>query len=71
MDPRTRDAIRQIPEELTELKERLDSLEELSIGIYKLVRSTNEAIVRKYGKDKNTAAKVAEEIEKIYPKRGK
>lgn len=71
MDPRTRDAIRQIPEELEELRNRLDAVEELSIGIYKLVRSTNESVVRKYGKGKNTAAKVAKEVEKIIPKKKK
>lgn len=63
MDPRTRDAIRQIPEELKSLKERVTALEELCDGIFRLARSTNESVVRKYG-EKNTAKKVVKKIKK-------
>lgn len=63
LDPRTRDAIREIPGELEDMNKRIEALEELCVGIYKLARSTNESIVRKYGDGKkNTAQKVAKAV---------
>lgn len=63
LDPRTRDAIREIPDELSELREKIESLEELMVSVYKLTRSTNESVVRKYGDGKkNTVQKVAKAV---------
>lgn len=65
LDPRTRDAIRAIPKELKELKEAIEALSVLTESIYRLTRSTNESVVRKYGKGKkNTATKVAKKVAK-------
>lgn len=61
MDPRTRDAIRRIPKALDDMQSQIDAMEEVVIGIYKLTRSTNESVVRKYGK-KNTVKKVAKKL---------
>lgn len=63
LDPRTRDAIRVIPEVLQTLTERLDELELLLLDIHKFTRSTNESVVRKYGGgEKNTVAKVLAKV---------
>lgn len=63
LDPRTKDAIRSIPEALKQLDERLSALEELVGTVYKLTRSTNESVVRKYGGGKkNTVAKIKEKV---------
>lgn len=63
LDPRTRDAIRAVPKELKELRQAVDELSVLTESIYKLTRSTNESVVRKYGGGKkNTAKKVAEAV---------
>ena len=66
MDPRLKDSIREAERVAKENAERLDRLEELMVGMYKLIRSTNEAAVRKFGgeKVKNTAQAVATKIEK-------
>jgi len=65
MDPRTRDAIRQIPIELEKLKKRVSSLEKIMKDVHKFTRSTNESVVRKYGGGKkNTVVKVVEKITK-------
>jgi len=59
MDPRTKDAIRSFPIVLKTLNERVTACEEVLEKIYKLTRSTNESIVRKYGGGKkNTAAQI-------------
>ena len=52
MDPRTRDAIRNIPIELKALQDRVEALEKLVTDIHKFTRSTNESVVRKYTKAK-------------------
>jgi len=58
LDPRTRDAIRQIPDSIDELTTRMDEMEKLLIDIHKFTRSTNESVVRKYGDGKkNTVPK--------------
>lgn len=63
LDPRTKDAIRNIPEALQTLLERMDELEILLIDIHKFTRSTNESVVRKYGDGKkNTVAKVMAKV---------
>lgn len=66
MDPRLKDSIREAERVSKENAERLDRIETLLVGIYKLIRSTNEAVVRKFGaeKVKNTAHAVATKIEK-------
>lgn len=53
MDPRTKDAMRAIPIKLEDFEKRLASVEELMDAIFKLVRSTNESIVRKKKSKKN------------------
>lgn len=62
MDPRTKDAIRRIPEELEDMRKQVEALEELCIGIFKVTKSTNESVVRKYGKGENTVDKVAKKL---------
>ena len=65
IDPRTKDAIRNIPVSLAVLTERVEILEKLIIDIHKFTRSTNESVVRKYGKGKkNTVAKIMSEKNK-------
>ena len=63
LDPRTRDAIRAIPEALEAVVERLDNIEKMLIDVHKFTRSTNESVVRKYGGgEKNTVAKVLSKV---------
>lgn len=63
LDPRTRDAIREIPEALETLTERIEALELYLIDIHKFTRSTNESVVRKYGGgEKNAISKMVANI---------
>jgi len=63
MDPRSKDSIRAIEAKQLEIEITLEVIIDTLAVIYKLVRSTNESTVRKYGGGKkNTVAKVVDKI---------
>jgi len=52
MDPRSKDSIRAIEAKQKEIEKTLEVVLDTLAMMYKLVRSTNESVVRKYNKGK-------------------